>query len=1167
MAFILAPYNNAMRLGQGFNTYTQQICIDDAVVIDPDRAENVLANDGSTMRILVQSMGKPSAWSRQKEVVVDDRDKKIEELESIAAGTGRAKPKQIEDAPKKSTGQGSAKQIESASENAAAKEAQSSKSDAQDVEQPEEEQDGEEEAEEVGDEGAANAATPPETEAKEDQEATSATPEVAEVSTKKDGKTKEISQQPGKSLAKVEKTVKAKDTGAKKDDSSITSAAKKREVPAAEEAVGAPRKRAASTGAKPTPADKTGKATTKTSPLAAKEPKAAGQEPQDVDWSLYTSQGAPPAEDKEKQALMAAEKEREQEEKALRREREKERREAEKERKEEEKRRREETKKLVEWGASTVGYTKEELAAMKHNIKFEERFTGMLENKKDFEFEPAISGGPSQIVTYTSRFVDKLSDITDDMNISGSLSIKAGKFGGSGRGAFIDSDKFKSSDLNFYISVKVVNQTINFKDALQFNPIRSVNSDNFREVFGDGFISGFQEGGEFNALVSMKILNKAKKTDIQAEAKVAFTAGPVDIKAEANVNVAKANIETNTETTIQVSWSGGGHIKPREQQWDIQSLMQAAARFPDLVAECPQRIYAIVTKYDTLRSFVKNKPAAYTKLQYENAQIYTNAMMDAYMSYKSLYTRVGSWIFDVQNKTKVIKAWLDDQNVPKETDTDAPKDTTKDTPKDALKNGSGDITLFPASIKGLEDAKKAMRRQMALIVNEVDWIEKDPKLATDDDHTEPYQSAAAFQERIPLVELPEPPKVTIPLGGKRIMAKTQTQEEHDDELKEEAAVTEAPLISGSDGLPLDEQGVLDTFQKQRPGLGTNLRVTVPVGSQTKGDSFNNLEFLQPEWIITRISIEIADGQIAAFSVYYDNGLILSRGKARNGRPKELANFSAGERIIAASIQTGKREGQTEPCVIALQLHTNRGRSLIGQAAKCLNLGEKKHSRDDVVYTDVATQFFDMPLKDGNVKGFWGRSDDTGIWRLGLIWGDLTKAQGDTFSVSSTTADEVSDPITLAATETAKANEKCEEVKAVYAKLKEDHGLTLKTLGERNSQLQVANEQANSFKRAKEEAERSALAWGGRSSAYKTDRVQIHFICYGGEFIWDDSVARRLIQFAVEQRDFSWNDDIFGRDPRPGIQKSGGVIYRYDNTGEVRCLVRKQHEWAKFDPLP
>ena len=279
--------------------------------------------------------------------------------------------------------------------------------------------------------------------------------------------------------------------------------------------------------------------------------------------------------------------------------------------------------------------------------QFVERFSGMGDDDREVAFDASSPRGPSQIVTYTSRFVDRLSDVTDDMCVSGSLSIKAAKIGGSGKGSFVDSDKFKESDLNFYISVKVINHTVNFKDALVFNPLRSVNDDNFVKVFGDSFISGFLEGGEFNALVSMKVLNKAKKTDIKAEAKVAFTAGPIDVTAEANVGIARSNIETNTETTIQVSWSGGGHIKPLEQAWSIKSLMQAAARFPDLVADCPQRIYAILTKYPTLRSFIQRMPAAYTPLQYENAQIYTNALLDSFMSYKALYKRLGEQIFNV----------------------------------------------------------------------------------------------------------------------------------------------------------------------------------------------------------------------------------------------------------------------------------------------------------------------------------------------------------------------------------------------------------------------------------------------------------------------------------------------------------------------------------------
>ena len=44
------------------------------------------------------------------------------------------------------------------------------------------------------------------------------------------------------------------------------------------------------------------------------------------------------------------------------------------------------------------------------------------------------------------------------MNISAALSIKAGTISGHASGKYIDTDKFKESDLNFLIQVKVTNQ-------------------------------------------------------------------------------------------------------------------------------------------------------------------------------------------------------------------------------------------------------------------------------------------------------------------------------------------------------------------------------------------------------------------------------------------------------------------------------------------------------------------------------------------------------------------------------------------------------------------------------------------------------------------------------------------------------------------------------------
>lgn len=47
---------------------------------------------------------------------------------------------------------------------------------------------------------------------------------------------------------------------------------------------------------------------------------------------------------------------------------------------------------------------------------------------------------------------------SDSMNISAALSISTNTIGGQASGSYIDSDKFKESDMNYFVQVKVSNQ-------------------------------------------------------------------------------------------------------------------------------------------------------------------------------------------------------------------------------------------------------------------------------------------------------------------------------------------------------------------------------------------------------------------------------------------------------------------------------------------------------------------------------------------------------------------------------------------------------------------------------------------------------------------------------------------------------------------------------------
>jgi hypothetical protein len=158
--------------------------------------------------------------------------------------------------------------------------------------------------------------------------------------------------------------------------------------------------------------------------------------------------------------------------------------------------------------------------------------------------------------------VEKLSQVSSAMNISAAASIKTQGFGGGLSGSFVDSDKFKESDINFFCQVKVVNQVIMARDFLKFNDIpelRQTDSKKFTKIFGNTFISGFIEGGELNAIVSVKSHDEESILDIKAALEASFGKGGAGASGSLNASFGldKSKHISSTETTITVNWTGG----------------------------------------------------------------------------------------------------------------------------------------------------------------------------------------------------------------------------------------------------------------------------------------------------------------------------------------------------------------------------------------------------------------------------------------------------------------------------------------------------------------------------------------------------------------------------------------------------------------------------------
>ena len=72
-------------------------------------------------------------------------------------------------------------------------------------------------------------------------------------------------------------------------------------------------------------------------------------------------------------------------------------------------------------------------------------------------------------------------------------------------------------------------------------------------------------------------------------ASICLNLGPGGGEADVALDMSRRELSQSIETTFSVSWTGGAVIKSPDEIWSIESILKVAAKFPDLVAETPQR--------------------------------------------------------------------------------------------------------------------------------------------------------------------------------------------------------------------------------------------------------------------------------------------------------------------------------------------------------------------------------------------------------------------------------------------------------------------------------------------------------------------------------------------------------------------------------------------------
>lgn len=157
--------------------------------------------------------------------------------------------------------------------------------------------------------------------------------------------------------------------------------------------------------------------------------------------------------------------------------------------------------------------------------------------------------------------------------------------------SFIDPNTFLESDINYFIQVKAICKQVVFPELTEFCPIEDLPASEFTRVHGDSFISGFTEGGEFNALISIKLRDPSRKQagrEFLVKLLDSQTASTSHTEDAASSNILS---EIDGEAAISVYWRGGEDLKHRVTScWSLESLRTVTTEFSGHALASPLRI-------------------------------------------------------------------------------------------------------------------------------------------------------------------------------------------------------------------------------------------------------------------------------------------------------------------------------------------------------------------------------------------------------------------------------------------------------------------------------------------------------------------------------------------------------------------------------------------------
>ncbi|KAF5672034.1 hypothetical protein FHETE_3906 [Fusarium heterosporum] len=609
---------------------------------------------------------------------------------------------------------------------------------------------------------------------------------------------------------------------------------------------------------------------------------------------------------------------------------------------------------------------------------------------------------------------------------AGALSIKMAGLGQlSGKAAFVDSTDIKRADIKYLVHVKVTNQRLVADNITQFAPIPYIEAGQFTEIYGDCFISGFIEGGEFDALVTITTEDTIKKNSLSGGLELSVNISGINVSGSVSGGKDDNSTAKKAQTKISVTWSGGGDVRDDSiKEWTLQNLKEVAMSFPDAVAAC----HAILTKYTALRIYHEETRKG-SPLDYENAGVYTAALYDAYTDYKMMWTQIHTMVAGLNtNQLALYKReaspslikyaaeakeeqdqkeahyneLIDERKKERDARALVPFASNGDRPLQPIEKPlpNNKVELYDGDVFGLEIAARDCRFEMIKIVREVDAVTKDPKVACDPYRTSQYLSPSVFRLLLPvsislmpytaqslietcLDDLPRPTYEEWKVAKDKFETQekdVRTKEAHINELKkklEAALITprreETKTLMASTARDVAQlHPAVQTSLAEQHHRADDYRMQSLLADKnsisTGATFFNDLGPLEPGARPIELRVWCDESKIRGLSVIYTTTKEIGHG-TRTDNPQHVLQLSPDEVITEIEIHTVMNV-ENKLSVTALAVATSK--------CNILAAGAKSNGK---------TQGFSMAdYRQWSFRGFFGFTFDEGFEDIGIVWG-------------------------------------------------------------------------------------------------------------------------------------------------------------------------------------